>query len=943
MSGETRVDQVAELQRQLQDDPALRQALNAAFDRIGFTEKVARDGRAVSKRKAIKDNVWGMLDFSAHEMRLIDSPLLQRMRGIHQLGLSYLTYPSAEHTRFIHSLGMAHVVSRFIAGIDRNRSDDLGSHGGSPKYERFESLLPLHQRELLYSALLHDVGHMPFSHASETPLAANASLFTLGGMSIEDRLTRIHIAVSKDISLSEALSIVVVLSERFETFYKLLDDELARDPQSIPRIACLIAGVPTVGGCPNIQDIISAAAVDADKIDYVNRDAKACGISVGVDVSRIFLGGGLVKASRSTYDDTYEGDDKSTLFVVNSSGADTLDEIVQARSSLYQRVYLHPLTRTAEALLARALLANAQLEVNRNVELSDALSLWSMSDAELLGRVATHANEEIAELGQDLRMRRLPKKACAFAGSLVTLQSPLQSQLRGVSKEVENTIRKDVGNSFLEVLTRERIGEIGTTYLEDEIRREANLLAERLQQGSGRKLVPRSPLSIVVVTWIAIMGSTRPDALVFQNGEIVRTPALTNVQGQQDAYDIFKAVGYVLCDPDWRQIVFQAARFVLYRESLCRNPDAVERKLQPHSPATRFRQHTLLDFDGSARRANLRLTEAHDLAYAAESAGYYDEVPLLARRLAADDADVRGVVKRFETFDGEQGWRIRGATVAAFADQFPPALRQPLLRQLAQGTYLNQAAIAGHLHTALSEASVAGFSNSILVPLSASSGGAVAAMLAASLPQTMTSSPDLAHALAESDDRPILFVDDNAASGVQSAAQLFNFSSMPRSEWPKDLAKERDLFDALPPECWEKFAGRQLGVVTAVGTDKAAGRLKDAAHVLGLEGFAKLFYGQRLGAGVMWSADLAAFLQKVGKDLMAQRLFGRPYADLEDQERPRCDEHCFGYGNHGGVTVTNVNVPSSTVTALWQPGAHNGRPWIPLFLRRGRFRDLLLA
>lgn len=216
-------------------------------------------------------------------------------------------------------------------------------------------------------------------------------------------------------------------------------------------------------------------------------------------------------------------------------------------------------------------------------------------------------------------------------------------------------------------------------------------------------------------------------------------------------------------------------------------------------------------------------------------------------------------------------------------------------------------------------------------------------MLASSLPAGITSSPDLTSALAEDDIRPILLVDDNAASGVQSAAQFYNFSGKPRDKWPAELANEKDLFDALTPEEWTKFAKRTVGVITAVGTVKAAKRLHVTAQQLKLSGFTELFYGQPLGAGVMWSADLAEFLQSVGKDLVAQHRYNCSYSELNDRQRSQCDEHCFGYGNYGGITVTNVNVPASTVTALWQPGTYDGRPWIPLFLRRGRFRELLLA
>jgi HD superfamily phosphohydrolase len=946
MNSEPRLSELADLQRELQGDAALTLALESAFDTIGFTEAYIARFRHSNKRKSIKDSVWGMLDFSAFEMNLIDSPLLQRMRGIRQLGFTYLTYPSAEHNRFIHSLGMAHVVSNFIASIDRDRSEDSTVLAPSvTQFQRFEALKPLSKRELLYAALLHDIGHMPFSHASEAPIASRPDLFELGGISVEERMTRVHIAVGKDIPLSEVMSIIIVLSERFEKFYEKIDPVLSADVHSILRIASLICGIPTVDSCPNIQDIISAAAVDADKIDYVNRDARACGISVGVDVSRIFLGGGLVQAKRSAYDADYDGDEMRNLFVVNSSGADTLDEILQARSSLYQRVYLHPLTRTAEALLARALRRNAELETDSEPALRDALSIWSMNDTELLHLVSSSKEIDISSLGGDLKLRHLPKKACAFAGSLVLMQSPLRQQFNGLSTEVENAIRKDVGNSFLEQLTIDRIGEIGTTYLEDRIFDEANRLADRLKATrQAKKLVPADPLQLVVITPIATIGSSRPDAQVFQNGEIFRTPALTNVQGQQDASDLFKAVGYVLCDNEWRHLVFQASRTVIYQESIARNPGSVKRRLRDDRPVE-FEMQTLLDFEGTARRSNLKLAEARDLEHAASKAGYFDAAPLLAKRTSCDDDEVRKVATKFDTFDGEHDWRVRAQTVAAFADQCPPSLRKPLLMTLAQGTHLNQSETQRLVLEGLNVAALSGLGTAILAPLSSSSGGATLAMIKQALPPNMRIAASPQDALAESKRRgePILLIDDNAVSGVQSAAQLYSFSPRPKPEWPKELQYEKHLFGALSAEEWHTLCSTTFAIVVAVGADGAKERLQRTSAALGIGKFQGLFYGQKVGAGLPWAADVAGFLQGVGRDLMAQHEFGMNYKDVDIDARKYCDSHCFGYGNHGGVTVTHVNVPSSTVTALWQPGRYNGRPWIPLFLRRGRFSELVLA
>ena len=173
MSDEDFVEGARKLQRQWFSELRLDEAINQAFDRIGFTDayvdtclKCTGDG----KRKAIKDSVWGMMEFNAGAMRLIDLPILQRLRRIHQLGFSSLTYPSAEHSRFIHSVGMAHVVRRFAEALDRDH-EDLGAQlARGISYATTEELAPLRADELTHAALLHDVGHLPFSHASENAL-----------------------------------------------------------------------------------------------------------------------------------------------------------------------------------------------------------------------------------------------------------------------------------------------------------------------------------------------------------------------------------------------------------------------------------------------------------------------------------------------------------------------------------------------------------------------------------------------------------------------------------------------------------------------------------------------------------------------------------------------------------------------------------------------------
>jgi hypothetical protein len=117
--------------------------------------------------------------------------------------------------------------------------------------------------------------------------------------------------------------------------------------------------------------------------EYVNRDALNCGVPVGVDVARIFLRSGVVRASRDQILRLNLKEDplpEEYLFVVNSSGIDTIDEILQARTSLYQRVYFHAVTRTTERLLSLSLEANVA-DPKPDDHIVNALKLWAQKDS----------------------------------------------------------------------------------------------------------------------------------------------------------------------------------------------------------------------------------------------------------------------------------------------------------------------------------------------------------------------------------------------------------------------------------------------------------------------------------------------------------------------------------------------------------------------------------
>src|SRR5438105_3149613 len=107
--------------------------------------------------KIIRDAVHGDMIFARGEMQFIDTPQMQRLRGIKQLGASSLVFPGAVHTRFEHSLGTCWIAKRIIEAIRRNHA---GAGSNSPIDEQAE-------RVIAAAALLHDITHIPYGHTFE--------------------------------------------------------------------------------------------------------------------------------------------------------------------------------------------------------------------------------------------------------------------------------------------------------------------------------------------------------------------------------------------------------------------------------------------------------------------------------------------------------------------------------------------------------------------------------------------------------------------------------------------------------------------------------------------------------------------------------------------------------------------------------------------------------
>ncbi|MEQ1858094.1 MAG: HD domain-containing protein [Longimicrobiales bacterium] len=311
--------------------------------------------------KLIRDPLWDTIRLDATAVRIVDTPEFQRLRYIRQLGFTHLVYPGATHTRFDHALGVYHLTTTALR--------HLRERGGAPP-EAFEGeeLIP-------YAALLHDIGHYPFSHAleeleTEPPPAHH-----------EDVAHRFFASTT----LRDALApLGLAAPDRLH--------EIIRGESAIP-----------------LRGLVSGS-LDLDKMEYLKRDARFCGVPYGeVDVSRLLQG---LQLLRDPVTQRFE-------VGVHEKAIAALESLLFAKYQMFRNVYWHHAVRAATALYKRL------VEESVRAGLIAPDELVGPTDEELLYLISTRAHEDDGEVAERiatrwlpaLRQRRLPKRALELTGA----------------------------------------------------------------------------------------------------------------------------------------------------------------------------------------------------------------------------------------------------------------------------------------------------------------------------------------------------------------------------------------------------------------------------------------------------------------------------------------------------------------------------------------------
>ena len=240
----------------------------------------------------IRDPLWNNIRVDTVALRLVDTPAFQRLRYVRQLGLAYLVYPGATHTRFEHALGAYHLARTTLALLEERGALD-GVATEEPALVRA-------------AALVHDVGHYPFSHA------------------LEELGVPHHEEVARPLITGGEVAAI-------------LRAELGADaPERVHALVCGRSASP-------LQGLISGS-LDLDKIEYLKRDALMCGVPYGeIDVDRL-LNNLVVVADPST---------GQPAVGLREKGLSALESLLFARYQMYRNVYWHHAVRSATAMYKR--------------------------------------------------------------------------------------------------------------------------------------------------------------------------------------------------------------------------------------------------------------------------------------------------------------------------------------------------------------------------------------------------------------------------------------------------------------------------------------------------------------------------------------------------------------------------------------------------------------
>jgi HD superfamily phosphohydrolase len=840
-------------------------------------------GELQPRPKVINDTLWGSVRLESWEVAILDTPLLQRLRFLRQLGVVHWVYPSAGHSRLEHSLGVLHQMEALLAAIERT------SNVGAQVIDDATWKL------MRIAALVHDCGHAVMSHVSEKFIDGLP-----GVLALRQRLHK-EFRPRKRPSASEAFAAVFVQSPAFKKLLSIpvVGASFIRNVDDATRnIAGLILGGPVIPGAAFLTLLVNGS-FDADKLDYMPRDCMMAGVPCPVDVRRVIETVRVLDVPVQKLSPTYpewaglQEADTIRVLTLTGPGARALEELAMARSLLFEKVYFHQKVRALEVMVRRAL---------RDLP-SRSLPEWlDLVDDELLVGATR-------DTFWSVRARDLLKRA-------VLLTAPSDGAERDAATDQETGWSKLMAPSEEE-------------QFRDVLRSESKRVAKLL--GHGQAALQRQPPEIDIPP-IERIGLDQYAFVGDSVEEFAQASAALSGQRPEAGRRAAGQKVYIFAPEAGVLPVFVAARSLLRkRYGLELRPEAYRAtRLDPEVISEAERQlakHRYFGDDDPPEIASARIVSHRKSA--------------LETFLRTSWSRLESLAVEFGQYQPLDDSPISPARIADFLRQFETGrLARTMLLALESVEFRDRQFFATALQGRLATAS----NTRIVCPLgSTGDSSAFLSYLMNDLPEDMRR-PVLPLELALDADNPfsadgdVLLWDDFCGRAGHAATTLAQWLRLPTLREDVDLLLHERLAWALNDARAATFNARTIKIAFALARPTGIQELRDYVrrhHLplldvldaqVALTEANRLFDSPHIVANVGDRDALRAFLE-----LKMRQALGE---NLRRSERPwderKLAQRLLGYGNEAQLIVFSYNVPTVTLTALWVEGPG----WSPLFRRR---------
>ncbi len=801
-----------------------------------------------------------------------------------------------------HSIGVCHQVAQLL--------ESIRSHSENPNM-----LSPQLIETLRMAALCHDVGHGVMSHVIENALA--------GDELVEELLLQFKRTFKRATApqLSEMAAYYLIRTKAVRELFAQAWDHSPQgkfDPQIPDQIADMIVGRKVNDRLPLIHELISGP-FDADKLDYMPRDAKMCGVPVVTDVVRLIQKVRTVVLSSEKLPEELGGvqfePSGHVITGVARSGASALDEVSLSRSLMFDKIYRHHKVRAAEAMVA-SVVEDLSLVLTDWVpflpfEYSDEqfgdLTLDDLTRMNI-DRGTPLDNDLIsasAEILERLRDRELIVRSFAFAQTMPFDAYRDDSATRAANEEFIRKLSDGRGDraAFLNEVA-------------EQLRTIANLLGREddLARLPGRL---ESYLRVDPPTSGGRGAETDQSRayLIAEDGRPFKVEKVrAENRGWADAYINTKDVGYVFAPREVADMVHIAAEVVARQKYEVRIP-------------TEMRAYSKLGGNGTD---TIRRT--------LEKKGFYADlpkdlrpVPLYLTEVATSRA-IDGVLESLQGYmgpsPGNTSPQLNRQRILDWIMQFPDGFG-PLALKTLEGLQMFSREDTSIVLREFLEAHPE-FAGASIVPLGEpKDGSSIQNYYAIDAAQELgLVSRTLTAALGASG--PIIFIDDIIGRGSSS---ISIFESMCGTKPSEDLGEHRE--PPLAPASIDQLKQRPIAVVVTAGFNEGIENVRNKLKEIGLNA---TVYCRLRGIDLPTiqsvlrdqdPSEVTAFqeeLRRIGQAILDD-------GDAKHDEEWRT-QRALGYGNLGVLALSSYNTPTLCLTALWCAGSVDGLDWRPLLPRR---------